>query len=135
MSLQLRNVDVGNDAADHDQHVVQPLLLQQLHHARTDVHVRAGQDRQADHVGVLLQRGGDDLLGRLAQAGVDDLHAGVAQRARDHLRAAVVPVEPGLGDDDSDFAHTSVSFSVSVSYNVISSVPVAEPLQVKLTCS
>ena len=58
--------------------------------------VRAGQDRQADDVGVLLQRGGDDLLGRLAQAGVDHFHAGVAQRARDDLGAAVVPVEPGL---------------------------------------
>ena len=34
---------------------------------RADVHVRARQDRQADDVGVLLQRGGDDLLRRLAQ--------------------------------------------------------------------
>ena len=79
--------------------------MQQLHHARADVHVRARQDRQADHVGVFLQRRRDDLLGRLAQAGVDDLHAGVAQRAGDHLGAAVVAVEAGLGDDDSDFAH------------------------------
>ena len=46
--LQLRDVDVRDDAADHDEHVVQPLLLQQLHHARADVHVRARQDRQAD---------------------------------------------------------------------------------------
>ena len=53
---QLRNIDVRNDAADHHQHVVQPFLAQQLHHARADVHVRAGQDRQADRVGVLLQR-------------------------------------------------------------------------------
>ena len=59
-------------------------------------------DRPID-VGVLLERSGDDLLGRLAQARVDDLHAGVAQRARDHLGAAIVPVEAGLGDDDSDF--------------------------------
>ena len=47
----------------------------------------------------------DDLLGRLAQAGVDDFHAGVAQRARDDLGAAIVPVEPRLRDDDSEFAH------------------------------
>ena len=45
----------------------------------------------------------DDLLGRLAQAGVDHFHAGVAQRARNHLGAAIVPVEPRLGDDDSNF--------------------------------
>ena len=79
-----------------------PCLAQQLHDPRADVHVGARQDRQADDVGVFLQGGADDLLRRLPQAGVDDLHAGVAQRARDHLGAAVVPVEPGLGDDDSD---------------------------------
>ena len=69
---------------------------------REQRHVRAGQDRQADRVGVLLDGGLDDLLGRLVQAGVDDLDAGVAQRAGDHLRAAVVPVEARLGDDHPD---------------------------------
>ena len=39
--------------------------------------------------------------GRLEQAGVDDLEAGVAQRPGDHLGAAVVPVQPGLGNDDA----------------------------------
>ncbi len=43
-----------------------------------------------------------DHLGRLVQAGVDHLEAGVAQRARDDLGAAVVPVEPGLGDEDAE---------------------------------
>ena len=70
--------------------------------ARDERHVRAGQDREADGVGVLLQHGLDDLLRRLVQAGVDDLHAGVAQRAGDDLRAAVVAVEAGLGHDDAD---------------------------------
>ena len=63
--------------------------------------MRAGQDRQADRVGVLLDRGLDDLLRRLVQAGVDDLDAGVAQRPGDDLRAAVVAVQAGLGDDDA----------------------------------
>ena len=72
---------------------------------RTDVHVGAREDRQADGVRVLLQRRGDDLFGRLAEAGVDHLHAGIAQRARDDLGAAVVAVEPGLGDNDADFSH------------------------------
>ena len=89
------------------QHVVEPLLLQQLHQPRRDVIVRAREDRQADDVGVLLQRGRRNLLGRLPQAGVDDLHAGVAQRARNDLGAAVVAVEARLGDDDSEFSHTS----------------------------
>ena len=60
---------------------------------RADVHVRAGQDRQPDGIGVLLQRRRHDLLRRLTQAGVDHFHARVAQRARDHLGAAVVAVE------------------------------------------
>ena len=71
---------------------------------RDERHVRAGEDRQPDGVGVLLEHGLDDLLRRLVQAGVDDLHAGVAQRAGDDLRAAVVAVEAGLGDDDADLA-------------------------------
>ena len=66
--------------------------------------MRAGEDREPDGVGVLLQDGLDDLLRRLVQAGVDDLHAGVAQRAGDDLGAAVVAVEAGLGDDDADLA-------------------------------
>ena len=77
---------------------------EQVEHRGEQRHVRAGEHRQPDRVGVLLDRRLDDLLGRLVQAGVDDLHAGVAQRAGDDLGAAVVPVEPGLGDDDPDRA-------------------------------
>ena len=62
-------------------------------------HVRAGQDRQADDVDVLLERRGRDHLGRLAEARVDDLEALVAEAAREHLGAAVVAVEAGLGDE------------------------------------
>ena len=100
--LELRDVLVGDRPADHDDDVAGVLLVEQLDHLRHERHVRAGEDRQADRVRVLLQRGLHDLLGRLVQAGVDDLHAGVAQRARDDLRAAVVAVEAGLGDDDAD---------------------------------
>ena len=58
---------------------------------------------------IFLQRGGDDLFGCLTQAGVDHFHAGVPQRARDDLGAAVVAIEAGLGDDDSQFAHVMIS--------------------------
>ena len=103
--LQLRNVDVRDDAADEHAHVVETLLAQQLHQPRADVHVRAAQDRQADDVGILLQRGRGDLLGRLPQAGIDHLHAGIPQRAGDDLGAAVVAVEARFGDHHSRFAH------------------------------
>ena len=63
--------------------------------------MRAGQHREAEGVGVLLDDGGDDLLGRLVQAGVDDLEARVAQRARDDLGAPVVAVEARFADDDA----------------------------------
>ena len=62
----------------------------------------AGEDREADRVGVLLEHRLHDLLGRLVQAGVDDLHAGVTQRAGDDLRPPVVSVEAGLGHDHAD---------------------------------
>ena len=100
--LQLVRVVRRDRAADDDEHVLGAVLAQQLEDARHERHVRAGEDRDADGVGVLLDRGLDDLLRRLVEAGVDDLHAGVAERAGDDLRAAVVPVEAGLRDDDAD---------------------------------
>ena len=68
---------------------------------RHERHVRSGENRDADGVCVLLDRGLDDLLGRLMEARVDHLHAGVTQGAGDDLGAAVVSVETGLGDDDA----------------------------------
>ena len=59
----------------------------------------AGQDRQADHVGVLVAGRRRDLLGREADARVDDLHAGVAGGDGDLLGAVGVAVEAGLGDE------------------------------------
>src|SRR5262245_30514045 len=102
---ELGNVDVRNDPADHHEHIVQPLLLEEIHEPRRDVIVRAGEDRQADDVGVLLQRGRHDLLGCLAKAGIDDFHPGIAQRPGDDLGAAIMTIETGLGNDDAEFAH------------------------------
>ena len=101
ISLSFGNIDVGNDAADEHRHVVQPLFAQQFHQPGADVHVGAAQNRQADHIRVLLQRRRGDLLGRLAQPRVNDFHAGVPQRPGDHLGAAVVPIESRFGDDDA----------------------------------
>ena len=75
-------------------------LAQAVEDLRDERHVRAGEDRDPDRIGVLLDRGLDDLLGCLVQPGVDHLHAGVAERPRDHLRATVVSVEADLGDHD-----------------------------------
>src|SRR5579884_2023091 len=87
--LELRDVVfLDHAAADHDD-VVDLALHQQLHDAREDGHVRAGEDAHADDVDVLLDRGVHDHLGRLVQTRVDDFHPRVAERAGDDLRAAV----------------------------------------------
>ena len=63
--------------------------------------MRAGQHRQADRVGVLLQCRLRHELGRLEQAGVHDLEPRVAQGPCDHFGPPIVSVQPGLGDDDA----------------------------------
>src|SRR5207248_7724058 len=98
--------DVGSrdrPAYDH-QHLAGAALAQQLDDPWHERHVRAGEDRDPDGVGILLDRGLDDLLRRLVEPGVDHLHAGVAQRPRDHLGATVVPVETDLRDHDARLA-------------------------------
>ena len=61
--------------------------------------MRARQDRQPDHIDVLLERGRGDHLGRLAETRVDDLEALVAQSPGEHLGAPVMAVEAGLRDE------------------------------------
>src|SRR5579884_2305561 len=100
--LELLDVVGGDRAANREHHIVHPLLTQQLEDPRHQRHVRAGEDRQPDRVGVLLDHGLDNLLGRLVKPRVDHLHPRVAKRAGDDLGAAVVPVEAGLGYDDAD---------------------------------
>src|SRR5438270_12677842 len=70
--FQSVEVLIGNGATEYDNDVVHLLLAHQLHHARYDGIVRAGEDREADHVHILLQRGGDDHLRCLPESGVDD---------------------------------------------------------------
>jgi len=77
------------------------LSFELLDDQRKERHVRARQDRQADPVGVLLNRRLHDLLRRLEQPRVDHFHPRIAQRASDYLCAAVVAVESGLRNDDA----------------------------------
>ncbi|MDC4227686.1 MAG: hypothetical protein MPW15_26525 [Candidatus Manganitrophus sp.] len=57
-----------------------------------------GVDREADGVGILLNRGGDDFGGGVVQTEVDHLVPAVAQGARDDFDPAVVAVEADLGE-------------------------------------
>ena len=104
--LQLVGVLFRDRPADDDEHVLRAVLLQPVENPRDERHMRTREDRDADRVGVLLNRGLDDLLRSLVEPRVDDLHACVAQRTRDDLRATIVSVETGLCDHDSDlFRH------------------------------
>src|SRR5208282_3852507 len=97
------NVGFGNDAADENGDVVHSFFAQKVHELRTDGVVRAGEDREADHVDVFLDGGGGDHLGGLTQAGVDYLHASVTQGAGDDFGAAVVAIQARLSNQHSYF--------------------------------
>jgi len=96
--LQLVGVVLRDRPAHDDEDVVRAVRAQAVHDPGHERHVRTREDRDADRVRVLLDRGLDDLLRRLVETRVDDLHAGVPQGPRDDLRAAVVTVQSGLGD-------------------------------------
>src|SRR5262245_35301485 len=89
-----------DDAADDHADPVGALGPQPLQHPRGQRQMRTGQDRQPDHVHVLLDGLGHDLLGGPLESGVHHLDTGVTQGVGDHLGAAVVAVEAGLGDQD-----------------------------------
>ena len=101
--FQRGDVSFGNDAADEDGDALHAFVVEQGHELGAERVVRAGKNGEADHVDVFLDGGGGDHLRGLAEAGVDDFHSGVAEGAGDYFCAAVVAVEAGLGDQDSDF--------------------------------
>src|SRR3954447_14250147 len=75
-------------------------LAQRLEDDRSQLAVRAAQDRQADDVDAFLQRARGDLRRREADALVDDVHADVARPDRDLLGAVRVAVEARLAAED-----------------------------------
>ena len=86
-----------DDATDHHGGV-HALLPQQAHDLGHQLQVAPRQDRQPDHVDVLVAGDGGDLLGGQADALVDDLEAGVPSGDGDLLGPVGVAVEAGLGD-------------------------------------
>ena len=102
--LELGGIVGRNRPAAEKHDVARVLLAQLFDDQREERHVGAGEDREADPVGVFLDRGLDDLFGGLKEPGVDHFHPRVAQCARYHLGATVVSVESGFGDDDAERA-------------------------------
>src|ERR1041384_2028986 len=96
------NIGSGNDAANEYGYVIHAFFAEKIHQLGTDGVVGAGKDGKADHVDVFLDGGRGDHLRGLSQAGVDDLHAGIAEGASDDFSAAIMAVEAGFGDQDSN---------------------------------
>jgi hypothetical protein len=88
--------------ATGQEHVLAPGGVEQFAHAREQSHVRAREDRKADDVDVLLNRGLRDHLGGLMEPRVDHFHPGVTQGRGHHFRAAIVAVQARLGHQDPD---------------------------------
>ena len=101
--FQDRDVGFGDDAADEHGDVIHAFFMEELHELRADGVMGTRENGEADHVDVFLDGGGGDHFGRLTEAGVDDFHSGVAQGAGDYFCAAVMAIQTGLGDLDSDF--------------------------------
>ena len=99
---QLGNVGLRDRAADDDRDVARVGRPQRLDGAGRQGDVRAGQDRKPHQRNVFLQRDRHDVLDALPDAGVDHLETRVAQRAGDDLRAAVMAVETGFGDENTN---------------------------------
>ena len=93
--LELGGVGLGDDAADDDRHVTGAFGLQPVEDLGYELHVGAGQDRDADRVDVLVDRSSDDLLGCESNALVDDLETGVAGTDGHLLRADLLGAGPG----------------------------------------
>ena len=83
--------------------MVQPRLVEKVHHTGNKRHVGTAEDAEAEPGGVLVGDGAHHGFRRLPQASVDDLHAGVAQGAGHHLDAAVVAVQPDLGKHNANW--------------------------------
>src|ERR671913_2407626 len=94
--LQFRDVFFGDGAADEYEDVFGLVLFEELDNAGHERHVGAGEDGDADSVGVLLDGCFYDLLWGLVEARVDDLHSGVAEGAGDDLGPPVMPVKADL---------------------------------------
>ena len=99
--FELGDIGDGDDSTAEHHHFIESPLPEELEDTGKERHVRAGEQREADGIGIFLQGGLGDLLRRLVQTGVDHLEAAVSEGAGDDLGTAVVTVQTRFGDDHS----------------------------------
>lgn len=100
--LQGRDVFGRYDTAPEHDHVVGPTRPERLNHRREQGVVRSTHDGEANRVDPFLHCRGRDHLGCLVQPRVNDFEASIPERARHYLGAAVVAVEAGFCNQDSN---------------------------------
>ena len=102
--LKPLNIRFWNDPARDHQHVPGAPGAQLPNDRGEQLVVGAGEDGDADHIYVLVNGSGDDLRGGAVQPRVDHLKTGVPKATGDDLRAAIMAIEAGFGDQDTDAA-------------------------------
>src|SRR5436853_552618 len=80
---------------------MEPGLAHRLDQVGDDAEVTAGERGEADHLGVLLEGGVDELTDE-GEADEDDLHPRLHELAHDEARADVVGVESHLAEHHAD---------------------------------
>jgi hypothetical protein len=91
-------------AADQDQRV-EALRSKASHQLFEDGAMGPGQDRESDHVDVLLRGIAHDLFDGLMQSGVDDFEPRLAEGKGDDPGPSVMTIEPWLGEQNADRPH------------------------------
>jgi len=64
--------------------------------------VGAREDRNPEHIDILLNRRLDDVVGRFVQPRVDDLEPGIPEGPRDDVGTTVVTVQPDFRNQTPD---------------------------------
>lgn len=93
---QLSCVHVGNDAADHDAHMLQPFLFQRRHQPWNEDMIGC-QRAYADHIDILVLRQTDHGVYILPWWGVDHFHAGIPECRGHDPAASIVAVKTDFG--------------------------------------
>ena len=102
-----RDILLPDAAAAEEDHVRDPLALEQGDHLGDQIHLALVEEAQAHRVHLLGDDGVHDLAGGLAKAGEDHLEALVPEALSDLLGVPVMAAQAGLGDEDT---HLQFSF-------------------------
>lgn len=90
----------GNNPA-HENGFIDFALLKNFLNRRDQRHMRAGKNRKADDINVLLDCGLHHHLRRLMKPRVDDFEARITQRPRHNFGATIVTIQTRLSNENA----------------------------------